>query len=248
MTISWKSCVCTALTALLIALTARTAIADSNASVLPDSGSTRVFAATEQFESPGGAMPPASAQSFKGVVMPHTQSGTLTLNRISSDSVRLTASDGLDPFDQTLHIDSRGAVEQPKPSYAFADFLNSVSTVMATAPQGLPKDANWNVTVSTPPWIGGFGGGSMPKQLTSIPMTMKVAAVSGNTTLVHGDGKNVLEMATGMGQQRSVVAMAMDCAFVADHVQKCTRKTSLEMVVGTMMHITLGDTVEIAAK
>lgn len=58
----------------------------------------------------------------------------------------------------------------------------------------------------------------------SLPMMMKVAAVSGSTKLLHGDGKNFAEMAPGMGQQRLVIAMTIDCAFVDNRVLRDTVK------------------------
>jgi hypothetical protein len=242
----WKVYAGGTLLVLLLALAARAAWADANPAVLPDPGSTRSFSASEQFESPGGFMPPGNAPTMKGVTRPHSQSGTLTLNRVSNDSLHLTASDGLDAFDQTLHVDGRGIVDQSKPPYAFTDLLNSLSAMMAAAPAALQKDATWTTSIATPSWLSNVRG-SMPKEMSEVTMTMKVAAVAGNTMLVHGDGKNEFKMATGMGAERSVIAMAIDCAFVSGQMRKCSRKTTMEMSVGAM-DMTFGDNVELATK
>ena len=241
----WKVYAGSTLLVLLVAV-AHEAWGDANPAILPDPGSTGSFTASEQYESPGGFMPIGTAPTVKGVITPHNQSGTLTLNRASSDSLHLTASDGLDVFDETLHVDGRGVVDQPKPPYAFADLLNSLGVMMASAPAALQKDTSWTTSISTPSWISGAKG-SMPKEMSEVAMTMKVAAVSGNTMLVHGDGKNEVKMATGMGAARSVIAMAIDCAFVSGHLRKCSRKTTMETSVGAM-DMTIGDTVELVAK
>ena len=235
---------CSAAVAVFSALSVGAALADGNPSFLPDTGNTRSFNASEEYQSPGGFMPPGHSMTVKGVVMPHSQMGTLTINRPAVDSVHITASEGLDAFDQTLHVDERGVVDQPKSPYPFADLLNSVTGMMASAPAGLQKDTTWDVTVSTPSWMSAMG---MSKEMSSIKTTAKVTAVAGNTMLVHADGKNEKDVSSVGGSQKAVIAVTVDCAFVSSQMQKCSRKTSMEVSLSSM-DIIISDTVELNAK
>jgi len=189
----------------------------------------------------GGASSGKGAQSAM-----HDQSGTLTITRVANDSARLVASDGLDAFDQTLHVDARGAVAQPSPANPFIDILDTVAAVLAAAPASPQKGAAWSVNVAAPSWINNFMNGTLPKSLSSIPVSVSVVSVTSNTFSLHGEGKGELTMATGMGNQTNTISVALDCTLHSSQIKSCSR-TSLGLNLGPTNY-GFGETTALAAK
>ena len=232
---------------LAAALAGLQALADASLSALPNVGASQALTASQRF-SVGGGPPMGGASSGKGAQNAiHDQSGTLTITRVASDSARLAASDGLDAFDQTLHVDARGAVAQPSPANPFIDALDTVAAVLAAAPSNPQKGAAWSASVTAPSWINNFMNGALPKSLSSIPVSVTVASVTGDTMNLRGEGKGEFTMATGMGNQTSTISVALDCTLRSSQVQSCSRTTSLGMNLGPTNY-GFGETTTLAAK
>lgn len=239
---------CISTSVALAALAVTVASADQTNPALPAVGVTQSYAATQQYQSPGGYMPPGAMQ-YKGVTMPHDQSGTLMLNRTAPDQVHLTASGGLDAFDATQHVDNNGRVAQPSSPYPFIDLLNDVSAMMANAPASLQKDATWKATIDAPGWESVVVGGSMPKQMKSLDVTMRVVSVSGNTTQLHGDGKMVTTEHTISGDTSATIETTLDCTLVSGQMQRCAVVHSEGVSFAAMnVNMSIADTVTMTKK
>ncbi len=219
--------------ALVVGFIGVQASADGPLSALPNVGASQTYSAAQQFSIPGGGfLPPGAAANGKGPVNPHDQSGTLTITRVASDSIRVSASDGLDAFDQTLHVDAQGSVAQSSPANPFIDELDNVAAILAAAPSNQQKGATWSVKLPTPSWIAAFMPGSTPKEFSSVPVTVTVAAVTGDTTSLHGEGKVEVKVGTGLGTQTNRLSIAADCTLHSGHLKSCSRTTSFGYDLG----------------
>ena len=194
--------------------------ADNAWSVLPDVGGSQSYAAVEHFSVPGGvALPGSGPNLHNGHKAPHEQSGTLTVTRLGADATRVEAKDGLDAFDQTLHTDAQESITQPSPGSPFVDLLENAAAIFSAAPAGAHQGAQWHATIAPPSWLSD-NVNPLPKELSSIPLTLTVGSVTGNTVNVHGDGKSQY---TPGGEETISFSVAIDCTVRAGRFNSCTR-------------------------
>jgi hypothetical protein len=200
--------------------------ADQSITPLPSVGSSQAYVASQQFPMPGGMLPPGGSSAKGGGKLPHDQSGTLTLTRAASDSVRVAASDGLDNFDQSLHADANGTIAQSSPANPFVDVFDMVAVMLAAAPANLQKNATWNIKVAAPSWMNSMGM-TVPKDLSSVPMTITAVSVAANAITLHGEGKATKTMPTGMGPETIAVSLSTDCTIGSGRLKSCSRTTGI---------------------
>lgn len=196
------------------------ALADGQLSAQPNVGTSQTFSASEN-----------------GVMY---QSGTFTVARVTADSVRVSATDGLPASDQVLKIDPQGSVAQPSPASPFIDLLNYVAVILAAAPSNAQKDAQWKVSLSALSPLQtaeeGFAAGTSyrPKPVrppgnASITVTTKLASVSGDVLTFHGEGTESQETATIQGNAGWSETITIDFVLKSGHLQSCTRTALMAM-------------------
>ena len=209
------------------------AVADQPLAALPSVGASQGYAASQQFSMPGGMPPPGAGSNVKGGnKLPHDQTGTLTLTRAASDSVRVAASDGLDAFDQTLHADANGIIAQSSLANPFIDVFNTAAAMLAAAPASAQKNAKWNIKVAAPSWMSSMGM-AVPKELSSVPVTITAVSVTTNAVTLHGEGKADQTMATGMGSQTIELSVATDCTIRSGNLKSCSRTTGISTTLAS---------------
>jgi hypothetical protein len=194
------------------------ALADANLSALPTVGSSQTYRASEN-----GMM---------------YQDGTLTISRVTTDSVHVTTSNGLPAFDQALSVDERGSMQQqPSAVSPFIDLLNYVAAILAAAPAGAREGAQWSVSLSGMSPIEaarqGFSAGTKyaAKNIKSVDipivMSIKLVSVSGNVWTFHGEGSQEKYTSTIGGNMGESINTTIDFVIKSGVLQSGTRTTIL---------------------
>jgi hypothetical protein len=205
--------------ALVVALTGSLcsqALADASLSGLPGVGTSQKYAASET----------------AGM----SQSGMLTVARVTVDSVHITASDGLPALDQSLSVNQHGSMAQPSPASPFIDLLNYVATILAAAPPNLQKGAQWDATLSATTPLDtaaqslAAGSPYAPKtkmKSVDVPITIatKLVSVSGDTLTFHGEGVMKQYTATVGGNMGETITTTIDFVLKSGVLQSASRTT-----------------------
>ena len=224
--------------ALASSLVGLRALGDGSLSALPNVGASQVFNASQEFT--------IGAKGVQGV--PHNQSGTLTVMRVASDSARFSASDGLDAFDQMLHVDTKGTIAQSSPANTFVDALDTFAAAFAAAPANMQKGDKWSVTVASPSWINSYTKGTLPKFMSSIPLNIKVASVTADTAELVGIGEDAFTTTTGTGNQMNIITLDFECTLHSGQIKSCSRTTTLALNLKPNVPSGFGETTTLSTK
>jgi hypothetical protein len=212
----------------------RQANADEAQSVLPNVGASQVFDASVHINLPM-ALPPGSENYKSPTDLPHDQTGMLTIARTANDAVHVTAADGLDALDQTLHVDSQGSVAQPSSPSSFIDALNYVAMVVAAEPANAQAGAKWKLNVQVQSM-----GHKAPS--VSVPTNVELVSVAGDVA-IHAEG----------GRRTMDHQYTVDTSLKIDFTLKAGRLsdyvgTTTSGVDSPMINIAIGETTSLKAK
>lgn len=224
--------------ALASSLVGLRALGDGSLSALPNIGASQVFNVSQEFT--------IGAKGVQGV--PRNQSGTLTVMRAGSDSARFSTSDGLDAFDQTLHVDTRGTISQSSPANTFVDALDTFAAALAAAPANTQKGVKWKVTVAAPSWINSYTKGTLPKSMSSIPLHIKVASVTEDTVELVGIGEDAFTTVADTGYLMNIMTLNFECTLRSGRIKSCSRTTTLALNLRPNVASGFGETTTLSAK
>lgn len=209
--------------------------ADTPQATLPDVGASQVFAASVHVKLPM-ALPPGGENSKYPADLPHDQTGTFTVARTASDSVHLTAADGLDALDQTLHLDDRGSIAQSSPASSFIDALNYVAAVIASEPAGAQTAATWKVNVQV-------AGMDHKSPSVSVPMSVELLSVADGVARIHAEGDSKSTIRDSSIDTSLVIELTLKAGRVGSYTG-----TTTYGIATPMINLSMGETTSLTAK